>query len=86
MQHPDGLTVQSLKIVSPQALMEPDGLEQALDRQVVFVAQGTHGPRTRTPGGIKISGRRKHLEIALAPVIAQSQVNAQKIERILCRI
>jgi hypothetical protein len=66
--------------------MKPDGLKQALDRQVVFVAQGIHGPHTRTPGGIKVSGRRKHLEIAFAPMKAQSQVNADKIERIQSRI
>jgi hypothetical protein len=58
--------------------VEPDGLKQALGRHVVFVAQGIYGTHTGAPRGIEIPGRRKHLEIAFAPVMTQSQVNAQK--------
>jgi hypothetical protein len=53
MQYPDGLTVQSLEIVSPQALMEPDGLEQAFGRRVVLVAQLRHDAASHAPLPIK---------------------------------
>ena len=82
MENPNGFPVNGFEPVVTQALMEPDGLEQALGRHVICVAQGIYNTRTRAPGGIEIPGGRRHLEIAFAPVVAQSQVNAQKIDRI----
>jgi hypothetical protein len=85
MENPDDFPIGRFEPVPKQALMEPDGLEQAFIRHDIFVAQGILGTHPRAPGGIKIPGKRKHLEIAFAPVMTQSQANAGKIERSLCR-
>jgi hypothetical protein len=78
MENSNSFSVRGFEPVPTQALMEPDGLKQALGGEVVFVAQGIHGAGARAPAGIEVPGRRRHLEIAFAPAMAQSQVSAQK--------
>jgi len=85
VKNPNGFTLSRPEPVPTQALMKPDGLKQAFVRQFIFIAQRVRGTRLRAPRGIEIPGKRKHLEIAFAPVMTQSQANARKIERILCR-
>jgi hypothetical protein len=61
-----------------QALMQPDGLKQALGREVILIVQEVQRPQSGAPAGVEVLGRRRHLEIAFAPVMAQSQADTQK--------
>jgi hypothetical protein len=69
------LAIGSFELVTAQALMQPDGLQQAFGGQVSFIAQDIGRAQPRTPSSVKILGRREHLEIAFAPTTGQSQAS-----------
>ncbi|HTA95553.1 MAG TPA: hypothetical protein VK769_05455, partial [Verrucomicrobiae bacterium] len=60
MKHADRFPVGSFKLVAPQSLMLPDGLEQTLGWRTVFVVQHIGCGELRPPGGVEIFGWRKH--------------------------
>ncbi len=74
MKYTNGFPVRCLEPVPAQALVQPDGLQQAFGGQVIFVTQGVHRAQPDAPQGIKIPGSWRHLEIAFAPTTGQSQV------------
>ena len=77
MKNPDIFSFRRPELIALQALMQPDGLKQAFGREVVFVVQEVRRPQPCAPAGVEVLGRRRHLEIAIAPVMAQSQVGTQ---------
>jgi len=54
MKNSDGLAVQGLELFTQQALVLPDGLEQALGRGFVVLAQEWGDAATGAPLGIEI--------------------------------
>ena len=78
MKNPDLLPIRRPELIPFQALMQPDGLKQALGREVILIVQEVQRPQSGAPAGVEVLGRRRHLEIAFAPVMAQSQADTQK--------
>jgi hypothetical protein len=78
VKYPNRLSVGSFEPVPTQALMQPDGLKQTFGRQVIPVAQDIRRTHPRAPESIEAAGSWKHLEIAFAPTMAQSQAGAQE--------
>jgi hypothetical protein len=60
MQDADGLSVGCLQPVATEALMAPDGLEQAFGREIIFVAQSSPQPIGLAPVDIKIIKWLRH--------------------------
>jgi hypothetical protein len=54
MKDAHGLAVQSLELVALQALVLPDGLQQALGRRAAVVAEKGHRSATHAPLGVKM--------------------------------
>ena len=65
MKDADGLTVQGLKLFAEQALVLPDGLQEAFGRRVPVVAQDGDDPATDAPLGIEAGQDRRHRGIVL---------------------
>ena len=74
MKDTDRLTVQGLELFAKQSLVLPDGLQEALGRRVLVVAQDGDDPATDAPLGIETGQDRRHLAIAFAPKGLQSQL------------
>jgi hypothetical protein len=53
MQNANGFSIRSFELVAAQALMPPNGLEQALGWNVVCIAQKTGRAGRHSPNGIK---------------------------------
>jgi hypothetical protein len=53
MQNANGSSIRSFELVAAQALMPPNGLEQALGWNVVCIAQKTGRAGRHSPNGIK---------------------------------
>jgi hypothetical protein len=58
MKNAHGLAVQSLELVAAQALVLPDGLQQAFGRRVAILVQDGRGPAAQAPLGITVDRRR----------------------------
>ena len=65
MQNADGPAIGRLEPVAAEALMTPDGLEQAFRRRGIFVAQDVQPVCARAPVGVKIIGRQRHCGLLL---------------------
>ena len=65
MQNPDGFSIGGLEPVALPPLVAPDGLEQALRRRMILVAQDVHRATARAPVGVNIFRRRKHCGLLL---------------------
>ena len=66
--------VQGPELFAKQSLVLPDGLQEALGRRVLVVAQDGDHPATHAPLGIETGQDRRHLAIAFAPTGLQSQL------------
>jgi hypothetical protein len=80
MQHPDCFAVGGLEPVALEALLLPDGLQQALGGQTVFLAQRGVGPAAFAPAGVKIFGGGMQWE-RFAPGSPRSQADKINFER-----
>jgi hypothetical protein len=76
MKNTDGFPIRSFEPVTVEALMLPNGLEQALGWHTVCIVQKSCLAGKNSPGGIKIFKWRRHLEIAFARTTEQSQASA----------
>jgi len=65
MKQAHALTVQRRQLLATQALVLPDGLEQALGWRVVVVAQHAGDPGAQTPLRIEIGGQAGHRTLLL---------------------
>jgi hypothetical protein len=61
MKHPDNFSVSGFEPVTPQALVLPDGLEQAFGGRLIFVAQGRGRRQLRPPVGVEIFSCGEHV-------------------------
>ena len=73
MQNVNSFSIRSFEPVTAQALMPPNGLEQTLGWYIVCIAQKICRAGRFAPNGIKIFKWRRHLEIAFARMVEQSQ-------------
>ncbi len=74
MKDTDRLTVQGDELFAKQTLVLPDGLQEALGRQVPVVSQDVDNPAAQAPLGIEAGLNRSHLAIAFALKGLQSQL------------
>jgi len=65
VQHAHARAPGGLELVAPEALMLPDGLQQAFGRRIIFVAQDIRRAATQAPVGVKIFRRRRHCGLLL---------------------
>jgi hypothetical protein len=65
MQNANGFPIGGLEPVALQPLVVPDGLEQALRRRIIFVAQDIPRAKARAPVGVKIFRRQRHCGLLL---------------------
>jgi len=67
MENTDGLFIGGHEPVAAQALVLPDGLQQAFGRRIIFIAQDICRAATQAPVGVKIFGQREHSPLLLRP-------------------
>ena len=75
MKDSDRLTVQGLELLAEQALVLPDGLQEAFGRRVPVLAQDRNHAAAHAPLGIKAGQNRRHLAIAFALMLLQCQAS-----------
>ena len=75
MKDTDRLTVQGLELLSDQALVLPDGLQEAFGRRVVVIVEDRDRAAPHAPLGIKAGQDRRHLAIAFALLLLQCQAS-----------
>ena len=84
MKNTDWLAVQALELFADQALVLPDGLQEAFGRRVTVLVKDRNDAAAHAPLGIKAGQDRGTLPIAFALLLRQCQALAagKKIERI----
>jgi len=65
MQNANGLSISGPELVAAEALMAPDGLQEAFGRRLLFVAQDVPRSIRHSPAGVKIFRRRRHCGLLL---------------------
>jgi len=65
MQNADGPAISGVELVTAQALVAPDGLQQTFRRRTVFIAQDAGCRQAGTPSGVKIIDQRRHCGLLL---------------------
>jgi hypothetical protein len=73
MKNAQGLTVQGLELVAPQALVLPDGLQQPFGRRFAILVQDRRHAAADAPLRIKTGWDRRRHAIAFALILRQSQ-------------
>ncbi len=82
MENADGLLIGGPELFAAQALVLPDGLQQAFGRRITFVAQDIHRPATQAPVSVKIFGQREHAPLLLRPPFCKVKLRHKIFERI----
>ena len=65
VKNADGPLVGGQELFAAQALMLPDGLQQAFRGRIIFIAQDTDRAVTQAPVNVKIFGQRGHASLLL---------------------
>ena len=73
MKHTHCFSVQRFQLIADNTLMSPDRLEQPLGRRVAFLPQNGDRAALQAQLRVGIAQGRKHLAIAFARTLAQSQ-------------
>ena len=60
MQNANGPSIGGPEPVAAEALMAPDGLQEAFGRRILFVAQDVPRSIRHSPAGVKIFKQRRH--------------------------
>ena len=95
MKHPQGFAVQGCEMIAVEALVLPDGLEQAFGRRLVLLVKEQHGAAFQTPLRIEVVREQQHLGTRFASGCRRCQAAffelglsapARKIDRIERRV
>jgi hypothetical protein len=82
-----GLAVQGSELVAQQALVLPDGLQEALWWGIQILAQDQNDATLNAPASVKVvlnGGRGGHLVIAFAPSVRQCQASTTFLLKAPC--
>jgi hypothetical protein len=71
MKNADAFSINRFQPVAAQALVLPNGLQQALGGKIIFVAQRVRAG-SGAPAGVKIVGQGKHLRCFCSDFFAKS--------------
>jgi hypothetical protein len=87
MKNSHGLAVQGSELVAQQALVLPDGLQEALWWGIHILAQDQSDATLNAPAGVKAvlnGGHGGHLVIAFAPSVRQCQASTTVLLKATC--